>query len=1049
MAKFQLGATVLKYDSSQRGIIKEIAPARRGRQIYRVSWGSKETDELEEDLVLDYDVSDPFERCSNAIFGTYSEYSKKNTTFKIKSSNNSTISSLKASKTLFRAYQFKPLLKFLNSPNRRLLVADEVGLGKTIEAGHIMLELKARRELHNVLIVCPKSLQEKWKAELQEKFGLSFRIYDDSKDLLDDLQYRNGQVRAIINYEKIRFKKQDTKKAEKTGEPDSLISYLTDSGRKFSLVVCDEAHRLRNKKENQTYDGAEVLMTLADSALFLTATPVMMSNENLYNLLHLLDNTRYFNYQIFNNLMEQNRPFILAISALNANAPLKQIENDLSTSEIYTTYSADEREIYSNYTTVGDAFKDDPIYLEIITLLEGEDNYKNRARLQYLLNTISVMNNVFSRTRKREVTMDMSQAERKPHLVKVQLEEEEQEHFDDVIDEYINENSYIDSDGEFKMDQGAALGLITKKKQVASSVYAFLNEEEDLIHGYDAYAEYPDGKVDRLVDIIREVFKHGVNKLIVFAEFRRTLHYLQIRLKQRGYNSLIIHGQIDGRVEIIEKFKNDPNIHILLSSKVGSEGLDMQFCNSMVNYDLPWNPMDIEQRIGRIDRFGQQSEIVNIYSMVVAGSIQEDIYERLLSRIGIFKGTIGDMEAILDAPAPGNARSSIRKWIDQSERELYVKKLTQEERVRKMEEIARAIENERENIRHLDEGLNNTLTNDSYFRDEIDRILRKNAYVTEIELRNYIESAISAELSTCRLNDLGGGVFEFVVPVSEPKALRNFLVKYQPLGEEYDLLFSSFIRSLDDRLSFRLTFKQELAYDDRSIIFVNIYHPIICACQNYFQSKDDRISTSFSYALQSDDMMPSGGHYFLAVYKLATSRMVQGIKKTSAELYPVLYDAHAQSIVHDTELVDHLFGLSQITGKEHNPDVEFLKTEIIQDMRYDFLDTIRDEIKRRLDEIKRTSESERQRNDIQTREYYQSLIESRETSIDEWETRLRYDRDWMTPKEVRELEGAIRLGKANVETYRKAMEDRLDIINADPGITIEEEILSLNFVCIL
>ena len=177
--------------------------------------------------------------------------------------------------------------------------------------------------------------------------------------------------------------------------------------------------------------------------------------------------------------------------------------------------------------------------------------------------------------------------------------------------------------------------------------------------------------------------------------------------------------------------------------------------------------------------------------------------------------------------------------------------------------------------------------------------------------------------------------------------------------------------------------------------------------------------------------------------------MVQGIKKSNAELYPVLYDAHSMNIVTDTELVDHLFGLSQIAGKEHNPDVEYLKADVIQDMRYDFLDTIHAEIRSRIDEIKRTAESERQRNDLQTREYYNSLIESREQSIDEWETRLQYSRDWMTPKEVRELEGAIRLGKANVDAYRKQMEARLDIINADPGINIEEEILSLNLVCIV
>ena len=186
MAKYNIGNKVVKADSQGHGTVIEVMPARRGRQLYKVSWESGVTDELEVNLLPDCDISDPYERCMSGIFGSYSEYSKINTTFKIKSSNNSTISSLKASKTLFRAYQFKPLLKFLNSPNRGLLVADEVGLGKTIEAGHIMLELKARRELHHVLIVCPKSLQRKWKDELSFKFGLPFKIYDKQKDLLAD-----------------------------------------------------------------------------------------------------------------------------------------------------------------------------------------------------------------------------------------------------------------------------------------------------------------------------------------------------------------------------------------------------------------------------------------------------------------------------------------------------------------------------------------------------------------------------------------------------------------------------------------------------------------------------------------------------------------------------------------------------------------------------------------------------------------------------------------------------------------------------------------------
>ena len=176
MSKYTIGDKVVNINSERHGIIIDVIPARRGRQLYKVSWENNITDEFEENLMPDCDISDPFERCMSGIFGSYSEYSKKNTTFKIRNSNNSTISSLKASKTLFRAYQFKPLLKFLNSPNRRLLIADEVGLGKTIEAGHIMLELKARRELNHVLIVCPKSLQQKWKDELAFKFGLQFKI---------------------------------------------------------------------------------------------------------------------------------------------------------------------------------------------------------------------------------------------------------------------------------------------------------------------------------------------------------------------------------------------------------------------------------------------------------------------------------------------------------------------------------------------------------------------------------------------------------------------------------------------------------------------------------------------------------------------------------------------------------------------------------------------------------------------------------------------------------------------------------------------------------
>ena len=117
-----------------------------------------------------------------------------------------------------------------------------------------------------------------------------------------------------------------------------------------------------------------------------------------------------------------------------------------------------------------------------------------------------------------------------------------------------------------------------------------------------------------------------VKKIIVFAIFKKTIKYLNIRLKKAGYNPVMIYGDSKiNKFEVLECFRTDSSIEVLLSSEVGSEGLDMQFCNCLVNYDLPWNPMVVEQRIGRIDRFGQESPKVNIYNIVVMDTIVENI----------------------------------------------------------------------------------------------------------------------------------------------------------------------------------------------------------------------------------------------------------------------------------------------------------------------------------------------------------------------------------------------------------------------------------------
>ena len=1048
MAQFKIGDPVVKIDSDAHGTVINVRSG-RGRVIYTVVFGDgTQSTVLEPDLRADFDVSDPFERCKSGIFGSYSDYSKKNTIFKIKNSNNSTISSLKASRTLFRAYQFKPLLKFLNSPNRRLLVADEVGLGKTIEAGHIMLELKARKELRNVLIVCPKSLQEKWKAELYEKFGLTFKIVDTAKELINDLNAKTGTVRAIVNYEKIRGRKSKVKEdgTKKDTMPNTLIEYLMEHPQRFSMVLCDEAHKMRNR-ETQTYKGAEVLMNLADTALFLTATPVMISQENLYNLLHLLDNSRFFRYDIFENRMAENRPFIKALSQVNNNVPLKIIKEQLLMSEVKQHYYSNEQEIFSEYTTIHDIFQEDPIFQEIMDLCDGEDNTKVRARLQYLFSSMSMMNSVFSRTRKREVTTDFSQTERKPHPVKIDLTPDEQEVFDECIDQYADDNSYTDEWGDDHLTLGGALGLVQKKRMIASSVWAYANDDSDLERGYDAYSDCRDAKVEKLLEVIKEVFAYGTHKLIVFALFRKTLRYLQIRLKKAGYNAVVIHGQINNRDEILQQFKTDDNIQILLSSEVGSEGLDMQFCNSMVNYDLPWNPMVVEQRIGRIDRFGQKSPVVNIYNFIVAGSIQEEIYIRLLERIGIFQGTVGDMEAILDAEIHYDGEEmTIQKVYSKMEKEFFTKQLTQQEREKKIAEVEQAIANEKEHLQHLQEGLSNTLTNDAYFRDEISRILNNNSYVTKEELQNFMMAAIRQKLTTCNMDKIKEDVWEFKIPVSQPTVLKNFLTQYCPLNDEYSISLNQFKRKIDDKLKFLITFSQDVAFDDRSIYYLNIYHPMIQACLKFFEENADETKTSFSYSLCADGILQEGARYYMGIYEIDSQRMVQGVKKKNSVLLPVVFNLQTDRIEENQDVIDRIYRRSQVEGAEHNATNEDIKAETIDNMSYDFAEYVSGEIRSRLEEEKRQTESDRQRNEQQTKEYYRSRIAGFEATIKEESWKLEWDID---DKERLATTRRVQLAKNQIGILERERDERLAHINEDRQVQMQDKLISLNLITII
>lgn len=1028
MTKFNKGDIVINVNTNEKGSVVEVLPKYRGKQFYDVMVNSQILQCSESNLIADINLSDPFEKLKRGIFSTYETFLQTTTAFKIQNTSLSNISTLKSSKTLFRAYQFKPLLKLLNSTNRRLLVADEVGLGKTIEAGHVMLELKARRELRNCLIVCPISLQRKWQDELIEKFNLRFKIYETMKELVADYRSQTS-VMGIINYEKIRKpkkQKSDDKDAKAKHQKETLADYLQASGKHIDLLVCDEAHRARNH-DTQTFKGLKSIIDSTKAVIFLTATPIMISRENLFNLLRLLNDTEYTSYSIFENALRVNEPFIRALGRLNNRDNFASIAKELEETEVTTITEIGEYK-YPEIATIAERFKDIPLYKVIIdTLKKGKATDEARVQLQFDISSLSKMNNIFSRTRKREVTQDYSQTERNPHTYYVTLHKYEREEFDRIIEEYIEDNSYTDEWGCDVMRPGTSLGLVQKKRQVSSSVYAFMNEIEALEKGIDAYKEYPDAKFEKLFEIIDEVVTKNGKKLIVFALFHKTLHYLKLRLRDKGFESVLMYGGTKNRSELLMQFRDDKRLKILLTSEVGGEGLDMQFCDAIVNYDLPWNPMVVEQRIGRIDRFGQKAPKVNIYNLIVEDSIQEIIYKRLLDRIGIFRSSVGDLEAILDSDLERKDLGvhNLREYFTSLEKELYTTKLTNEKRERKVNDVADAIITEKKNAEMIEEQLTNALTNDISFKNEIEKILHRKQYVTDNELIAFIEQLIRLKLTTCRLEmvDSEKKIYDFIIPKATPRVLTSFLSEFQPSDPDLAYECINLKNQLRDETVIRMTFSQDTAYDKKGLLFINSFHPIILAALEYFKMNID-LSKEDTYRYSLNIPSLKEGRYCLAMYELRYSQTKFGKEQISKVLFPVVYDLENQNIITDSELAKNIWGEAQENAQTLSK-TDDLPSDLVNGMKIDLSAAIEKFDQEIFDDQQRRMESVKLLDIQRAKEYYKNQIARQKDIIDNTEYLAESPVESEDAKKARQILPAQRGRLANMEEEMKNELNRL------------------------
>lgn len=941
MAEFNIGDVVTDINTNQRGTIVRVLPFTRGDQKYSVFFSQDDSrDVTERDLERFIEVKDLFDRCVLGDFRGYNDFQVFNTTFKIENSSNNTLSSIKASRTMFKTYQYIPLMKFLNSDLQRLLIADEVGLGKTIEAGHIMLELKARQELKNVLVVCPSGLRDKWCGELEDRFGLKFQIIEKKDLLREELRNHNGHVRGIISYDSLR----DTK-------TKSVLKDIENMSYQFSLVVCDEAHRVRNASTKQ-HDAIERLLRHAQSAVFLTATPIMLGRQNLYHLLNLLNSQRYDSLTAFEDESRHNEPFVWALNSLNKNASFDEVRTGLD-----------------DLIPEDDYVRKLPLFEPLMEKLKGENTSKQRTLIQSDLYDINPLSSIMSRTRKVDVTTDLSQAKRDTITLPIELSEEEQALFDEYMD---------------GLKGLLPIASSTHQQMIASSLHAY----EGDVYGYSSMV---DSKYNALMRIINENRTKGNGKVIVFAHFHNTVNYLAVKLAKDKIGFRVISGKMSdriSRINAVDEFKNDDSVIVLLSTEVGGEGLDMQFCDTIVNYDLPWNPMVVEQRIGRIDRIGQKSEIIHIYNMLVKGTVQEKIHSRLQSRIEEFRRTIGDLEPILSQKLDGETTIG-----DELENNLYRIELTDQEREEKFRRIDLAIQRNMEDSKKIERELSTTFTSDSYLREHLNAIINNKAYVTEQELENYVRMLFRKELPACTISETDDeGIVTIAVPQSRPKEIVNLLNTYTTLRGENGEMVKNFINTIRDRTSFKVTFKQDVAEAKRSVPYLSIYHPFVIVAKEKIKEWVNKDAGVFRYQLNEGDLITedgevmSKGYYVLAIYNVTTESFRYGQSRKTQEVHPVLYDVQHMEIESNQEIIDAVYRAVQTSGLSwDSKDIFKPDSEAVDDMRSCFADAIRDYRNEYKEVIsrKQRNDIEHQRNGLIAR--YDKMIADEEERINKFE----------------------------------------------------------------
>ena len=586
-------------------------------------------------------------------------------------------------------------------------------------------------------------------------------------------------------------------------------------------MIFDEAHYMRNPATT-TFHLGEALAANAGAVLCVSATPVHNTNTDLHSLLRLVDESFFETQGLFEDLLEANRPAVQAANAL-ASTPV-----DLELLEKAVAGMKDSR-----YISQSPLFKQ---FLEYLAKLDP-GNKPHLAKCQDLVEKLNLLGGYVNRTRRVQVQEDRPL--RVPRVLTIQYSPEEMQLYQTILRlvrkkcREDNRPFHVFQVMGMQLRAASCLPVLSQEIRdgrlgdpgdlVGEALGSEISDEffengldEDLkadpierLINYDF--EKNDTKYKELQKLLKELLPS--EKIVIFAYYRPTLAYLRRRLIADGITLTIIHGGVpnEKRWEELDRFKDPKGPRVLLSSEVGSEGIDLQFCRVMVNYDLPWNPMRVEQRIGRIDRVGQQASRLIIVNFKVKDTIEERLYERLHLKLMKFSTSLGDLEDM------------IGKEIQQLTMQLLSKDLTREEELKLMDQSEQVIEGRLIQIQTLEESGDTLIALSDYVQKKIEEDREKGRYIQPTELEGYLSDFFEREFQGCELNHNtpAEGCLRIRLNFEAQTSLSRFL------GDDRSLSARP-LRQNEFNITFRRDVHQRLStVQKRSVHFINHLSPLI------------------------------------------------------------------------------------------------------------------------------------------------------------------------------------------------------------------------------